>query len=324
MNKIIKNIIKKGITSIRWRGLSNGVYCFNYHRIGESKDTQYDSDIYSCTSEVFLSHLLFYKEYFDIISIDEMEKILETEIAIKEKLALITFDDGYIDNYNVAYKILKQQSIPAVFYVPTSYVGSSSIPWWDEIAWMIRNTRSKTVSMTQWDRDILINRENIEQSIRTVLLAVKKMVGMEMGDILAQLREQLTCQAENSQHKLFMNWDNLKEMQDNGMGIGSHTHSHEILSHINKHLQYEEVAKSKAILERELDRSVSTFAYPVGRKGTYTEETIDVLKECGYKLAFTQSLGVNANPKENRFELRRFPVDGNLDADKIPQLICLN
>jgi len=324
MKKSIKAFVKKGLTSIKWKYIPNGVYCFNYHRIGDSRSTSYDSDIYSCDNEVFESHIEFYKNNYDLISVDDLEKIIDTEEASKNRLALITFDDGYIDNYTNAYQILKSNAVPAVFFVPTSYIGSKLIPWWDEIAWMVRRTRLNSVKIAQWERSIDLDKNNIEKTIRAVLLKVKKTKKTKMDTILEQMRVVLECQIEEPLDSLFMNWDQLREMQKGGMGIGSHTHSHEILSHISAELQLQELAQSKKILDRELNTNISSFAYPVGRVGTYTNETIEALKVCGYKLAFTQLLGINKDPREQRFELRRFPVDGNIEENLIPQLVCLS
>ncbi|RUM94601.1 MAG: hypothetical protein DSZ28_02335 [Thiothrix sp.] len=324
MIRIVKNSIKRVLTSIKWRFIPNGVYCFNYHRIGDSRNAQYDSDIYSCDNDTFLSHIRFYKNNFKLISTKDLEHLIKTGEVINSRFALITFDDGYIDNYSNAYKILRNEKVPATFYVPTSYIGSAITPWWDEIAWMIRNTLHDSVKIGQWKSPVPIQQNNIDASIRAVLLEVKKTYKMSMDDILIQLRKAMECQLEVSQEALFMSWDHLREMQAHGMRIGSHTHSHEILSHVGIDSQYLELKKSKEILEKELNDTISTFAYPVGRSDTYTKETIQALKSCGYTHAFTQLLGVNKRPNKNCFELRRFPVDGNIKADMIPQLVCLN
>ena len=172
--------------------------------------------------------------------------------------------------------------------------------------------------------EIKIDRGDMNATIRSILLRVKRMEHITMEEILVKMREFLECHLDVGKAELFMNWNHLKEMQKNGMEIGSHTDSHEILSHIDKTGQVNELKKSKNILQENLKVAVTSFAYPVGTRGTYNEETIDALKECGYKLAFTQLLGVNTRSNLNCLELRRFPIDGNITADKIPQLICLN
>jgi peptidoglycan/xylan/chitin deacetylase (PgdA/CDA1 family) len=324
MKKYIKSVIKKGLTTIKWRFMPNGIYCFNYHRIGNSQDTRYDSDIFSCDAATFCSHLTFYKKYFKIITVAELSRIIELNEPIDEKLAVLTFDDGYIDNFEVAYQVLNKHEMTAVFFVPTSYIGSSILPWWDEIAWMIRNTKRDSVLIEPWGNEIKIDRGDMNATIRSILLRVKRMEHITMEEILVKMREFLECHLDVGKAELFMNWNHLKEMQKNGMEIGSHTDSHEILSHIDKTGQVNELKKSKNILQENLKVAVTSFAYPVGTRGTYNEETIDALKECGYKLAFTQLLGVNTRSNLNCLELRRFPIDGNITADKIPQLICLN
>ena len=132
-----------GYETYKWLTRKDGLYCFNYHRIGDSTLTPFDPNIYSCTAEAFKMQLRFIKKHFQIITLDEAILLTKNQQPLNKRYALITFDDAYIDNYEIAYPILKEQKISAVFFIPTDYVDSAIIPWWDEIAWMLKNTTKK-------------------------------------------------------------------------------------------------------------------------------------------------------------------------------------
>src|SRR5262249_43247300 len=93
---------------------------------------------------------------------------------------------------------------------------------------------------------------------------------------------------DNNQIGLFMDWDQVREIHQSGMDIGSHTHSHLILSHLPRFRQEEELGVSKSIIEKELKAPVVAIAYPVGGANTYTEETKTLAQAAGYQLGFNQ------------------------------------
>ncbi len=74
-----------------WHFKPNGLYCFNYHRIGDPNFTSYDPNVFSCTEELLEQHITFYKSNFDIISIEELDKISTSSTKFNHKFAIITF-----------------------------------------------------------------------------------------------------------------------------------------------------------------------------------------------------------------------------------------
>ena len=96
-----------GLKQLLWKVLPNGVYCFNYHRIGNPEQTAFDPNVFSCTAEIFEQHLHFFQKHFEIISTDDLLDLYPNN-SVSKKYAVITFDDGYQDNYQFAYPLLKQ------------------------------------------------------------------------------------------------------------------------------------------------------------------------------------------------------------------------
>lgn len=318
MNKAVlkKTILSStGILSYRWRNLCPGLYVFNYHRIGNSNSTDFDSNVFSCTAENFSRHLKIIKSRFEIINMEKLVDIIENKSTIEQPFALITFDDGYIDNYELAYPILKKMHIPATFFIPTSYIGNNFIPWWDEIAWMIKKTAINSIKLPDWEAAVTMTKENINNSIRLVLNNIKKSATLSIDEKLHQLRDLLGCACpDDGSISLFMSWDHLREMQKAGMNIGSHTHTHQILSHLTEKEQLSELIQSRKILEKQLGISIDSFAFPVGKANTYTSKTLMLCEQAGYKVAFSFIHGYNPSPSSKCFELLRMPVDGNGSA----------
>lgn len=94
----------------------------------------------SVSESVFADFCALFSKYFSVISLDDLVQRLITKSDISNCL-VITFDDGYQDNYDVAKPILEKYELPATFFVATSFIGSSVTPWWDaeyglESKWM--------------------------------------------------------------------------------------------------------------------------------------------------------------------------------------------
>lgn len=315
LKSLIKNVLYRWKIFSKWNSLPNGVYVFNYHRIGDAVKSDFDPNVYSCTSEVFEQHLAFYKDAFEVISADEISELAEKELLDKKRYALITFDDGYIDNYKIAYKALRKFNLPAAFYIATDYVDNPQIPWWDEIAWLVRHSKQNLITLPISPNETIdISKGTIVTAIRAILRLIKKDTTATMPEKVAQLEAatEVSLPKEVRKQSLFVNWDQIKEMSQNGMHIGSHTVNHNILSHLSEQDQLKELTDSKQRLEEFLGKPVTTIAYPVGGKSAFTTETMSITKEVGYELAFSFIAGFNDSlTPNNQYQLRRLPVDDN-------------
>jgi peptidoglycan/xylan/chitin deacetylase (PgdA/CDA1 family) len=297
--------------------LPKGLYCFNYHRIGQASLTEYDPNVFSCDEENFADHIKYIREHFTIVSLDDIPKILEDNISAK-KYALITFDDGYIDNYTKAFPILLENKITATFFLATNFMNDVEIPWWDQIAYLIRHAQVDEIKLDNWPGSITLSKEDVPTSIRKVLDVVKINNGAIIEDIVAELQRKL--QVDNTvlvKHEpLFMTWDMAREMNKAGMTFGSQTCSHRIMSHLNIDEQNHEAKKSKEIIDKELNTSISAFAYPVGGKHSFTTDTIRIIKKY-YKLSFSFISGINTSKNLNEFSIERISVDSNCNATQL-------
>lgn len=97
-----------------------------FHRVEDGLD----GDPISCDRRTFASFCDFFARYFDVISLSELLDRLEEGREVGGTL-VITFDDGYLDNREVAAPILREHGLPACFFVSPGFIGSSEVPWWD-------------------------------------------------------------------------------------------------------------------------------------------------------------------------------------------------
>lgn len=107
--------------------------------------------------------------------------------------------------------------------------------------------------------------------------------------------------------KDMLNLEEINIMEKDGIGFGSHTVTHRMLSNLDSNTANDEICRSKSELENLLKKEMCYFAYPYGKKRHYTEEVKVKVKQAGYKAAFTTE-NTETNTHSDRFELGRFCI----------------
>ncbi|MDB5309382.1 MAG: hypothetical protein JWO38_3584 [Gemmataceae bacterium] len=313
-----------GLTTIRWWFLPSRLYCFTFHRVGDAAATDYSRNVFSCTAKRFEEHVVFLKENFDLGGLERLSRRGLTGSPGNNPPALITFDDGYIDNYLIAFPILRRHGVPAVFFIPTGFVASPRLPWWEEIPWILRQSSGTAIRLQGADEPFALEPDGGEKSIRRVMNFVKS----RPAPVEEQVEEiRAACggvrpPTDGPGERLFANWGELKEMSAAGMDIGSHTHTHRVLAQLSPTEQGNELAISKEILEAKLGLRVTSIAYPIGTRVAYTQETCSIAASLGYQWGFNFLCHANAFPIANPLDVGRFAVSENLDRRSLRSMIC--
>lgn len=284
----------------------------NYHRIGDPDATEYDSGTFSCTAAEFDWQIGYLKRHYRMTTLDEVLGLLAGDGRLTEPRVLITFDDGYIDNYQDAFPVLRRRGVQGVFFLPTAFTGTSRIPWWDAIAYIVKRSRKARFRLQYpQPEEFDLAADRAGRCIMRVLRLYKQPAMRDHGRFVEELER--ACESSRPSgdtERCFLNWNEAREMQQGGMAFGSHTHNHEILSKLPARKQFEELSFSREILQRELKRDVDTLAYPVGAPDTFSSETVEALRQAKYRAAFSFYGGFNKAGLIEPFDIRRCGVGG--------------
>jgi peptidoglycan/xylan/chitin deacetylase (PgdA/CDA1 family) len=282
-----------------------------YHRIGDQDATEYDPALFSCTADDLDWQITYLKRRFRMTTLAEVVGLLAGEDRLTEPRVLITFDDGYIDNYEVAFPVLRRHGVQGVFFVPTAFAGTSRIPWWDQVAYIVRHSRRPRFRLEYPRREEFdLAADGPARSIQRVLKLYKDPAMRDAARFLEELQRACdSARPDTAAQRCFLDWNEAREMQRGGMAFGSHTHSHDILSKLPAASQLDELRLSREILEKELGREIDTLAYPVGKPGTFSQETVDALRLAKYRAAFSSCKGFNTAGSIAPFDIRRCAVD---------------
>ena len=238
---------------------------------------------------------------------------------------MITFDDGYLDNYQIAYPILRSHGAQGVFFLATSMVGSSEMPWWDRIAYLVK-TRAQTpdsLSAIRHELAVDIETNGIDASLNHILKFYKLPDNSNPAHFLQELAQEAGGEESPATPRRFLDWTEAREMIAGGMAIGSHTHSHCVLSQLPPESQREELSQSRNILRDKLGIAARALAYPVGGKTSFTAETQDAARQAGYRAAFSFYGGTNLPNGINPYNVNRIGVGGqSMNRFRVQTAIC--
>jgi peptidoglycan/xylan/chitin deacetylase (PgdA/CDA1 family) len=241
---------------------------------------------------------------------------------------LITFDDGFRNNYQYAAPILQKYGIEGCFYITTGLIGTRQFLWTEEITRLITHTKVEQFELTLDEHRIFKlnshhDRLNASITIRRYLKTSPKQFREQCMEMLRQALADANCEMtdEEEERYLFMTWDEVKGMIEMGQHIGSHTHTHPMLNTLTKEESRYELEISKRLIEENTGVPCTTFTYPNGEKENFSDEHIGLLKELGYKCAFTQISDFNSF-QTNRYALNRYNVSLNLPLTMLEATLC--
>ena len=251
INKVIPNFLYPHLSRIL--GEDNQLKILTYHRVFDVKDyTQYkfDPELISTSTFEFDQQIGFIKRHYNPVSIVDVVNHYDMGTKLPKNAVLITFDDGFRDNYTNAFPILKKHDVPAVIFLSTEFIGGNTTLWFDKLAYIINNTKHDRINLSdEFVREI--TSDNKLSVIEDTLEYLKIIPNTERLSILKKLEENNTDLLSEMplSDSSTMTWDQVREMDKSVIDFGSHSITHPILSQLSDEELDEEISESKIIIE---------------------------------------------------------------------------
>jgi len=261
----------------------------------------------------FKQQMLFLKKNYHVLSLSEFIQCMKNGQKYPDNSVLITFDDGYKDNYINAYPVLKKLSLPAVIFLTTDPVEKNIPLFYDSLRYAILNTKRKTLDLHDWGLRLyaLYNSELYLKEIICEITDYSKTLSrrrqLEFTDVIFD-RLLLDKKSLLSQ-KLYLDWNEIKEMASSGIEFGAHTMSHPSLGKTSLEQIKKELVESKKLIETRTGKEVVSFAYPFGSSHDYSSTLPDILDENGFECAFMLT-----PESRSRYWIGRKCVDSHMTA----------
>ncbi|MCD6162703.1 MAG: polysaccharide deacetylase family protein [candidate division Zixibacteria bacterium] len=279
-----------------------------------AKEREYLQDGMIVSENIFEKQIAYLSHNYNIIAFDELVNLLKAEKRPPRKTVCITFDDGWRDNYNCAYPILKKHNIPAMIFLPTDFINTGKLFWFIKVIIALSDNYNLSDGLADIfdkvkqefdDRDAA----NLPQANDIVdigdnpdkLIEKLKQYDLEVSDRIIDLM--LSKSGQHTDKKRWtLSWDEINEMMRNNIDFGSHGQSHKIMTLLPPDEVRKEMVKSKEIIEKNTNRPIQVFSYP---NGDYNADTKILAQKAGYKSAVATSGCEPAGDKPDLFALRR-------------------
>jgi len=283
----------------------------NYHRIDDPFQAGFDTlkINVSATSNQFALQMDYVKAHYNVISCQHLDLWLRGESKLPPHAAIITFDDGYCDNFSNAYPILKERNLPAIIFLATDFIGGSKPFYWDYISYCFYHTKKKQAHLPLTGDCSWIDENSRDLIMYRWIESLKKIPDVQKIEYMSQIGKTLDVVVpEEAFDKLYLNWDQVRAMSESGLiEFGAHTVTHPILTRIPIEQAAYEIRESKKKIEEETGKTVFALAYPNGGDADFSPVVIQAAKETGIVIAFSLLAGPTryTTVKKDPFAIRR-------------------
>jgi peptidoglycan/xylan/chitin deacetylase (PgdA/CDA1 family) len=229
---------------------------------------------------------------------------------------VITLDDGYQNNYSVAFPILREFALPATVFITTGFINTADTFWNLRLNLSLANTKRTSLS---WNGKVLDLRDIASRAKANVMIR-KSLRDLPRPELMSRLSQIIKSLGEDPERPIELNCpfrmlttQAVKEMSQSSLvEFGAHSHTHPILARLSFEECKNEIELSVRRVEELSGRACRFFAYPLGGRHDYNRQSIDILRSLGICAAVTTRAGAN-DDKTPLLELRRYGAGPNDD-----------
>ena len=308
-----------GVSLVRHRGR---VAILTYHRVvsDDMVRTDHIQPGMYVRAQTFEAQVVYLQKHFVVLALDDLLERWRTDQMDPDKAyCVITFDDGWRDNYQYAFPVLKQYGLPATLFLATDFIGTDRWFWPDQVMFLLEESKK------------LMPRKQLSQAVKTAVMNIsgidekaKQQFYSRMdserpidSDAVVEWCKRLSVEVvgrfvdhlstvvgvELPKRRVLLNWDEVREMADNGISFGSHSCSHRILTQIpSSEVEQELGSSSQAMLLRGV-KPIPVFCYPNGDSNQQVETLVG---RNGYLAAVGCDKGLEGRKPDDVFNLKRF------------------
>lgn len=300
-----------------------------YHRVldlpADLDAYPYNPELVSASVAGFAAQMRHIKRHLNPISFAQLKAAMDGAEPLPPRPVIVTFDDGFDDNYRYAFPILAELRMPATFFLATGYIGTRESFWFERLYALLAHSTPAAISLDALARRLPLGATPAlrRQTALDLLQAVKHMGDSDRRSMLAELEAQLAESADLTRYQGLsqpMAWEQVREMAAAGMEFGSHTVTHPVLPQCSDEDLAWEMVWSRRTLERQIGRECKNFCYPMGLADARMEAAAI---EAGYDFAVGYLPGINTYGDMQRYLLRRLHVERYTSAPYFAAMLAL-
>jgi len=277
-------------------------------------------------SHLFEEQISFLAKNYNCISLAELKQQLQKG-KISPYSIVITFDDGFANNYSEAFPILKKYNVSATIFVTAGLLDTPIFIWNDQVSAILSATMKTEVQFGSEKMKIRTPFEK-KRARFFIVTSLKQRSPLHIKKEIANLQEKLQVSNEFLFNDALMQHcfgiltkEQVKEMHESGLiEIGSHGMTHSIISKLSDKEALWEIEQSKKLLEEIIAHSVTSYAYPNGTLKDFTKFHRKTLAKVGFNCVLTTiveriTVGVDF------MQLPRYCVSGEMSISGFKYLL---
>jgi len=269
--------------------------------------------------ETFAAHMALVGQRFNVMTVDQFVERMDRKMPFENSSCLITFDDGWQDNYRHALPILSRHRIPALIFLPVNYIGEQRLFWQEALVHGLKAAMMearKNLSKAALLREIVaplgleevfdfVDVDPCRRIIALMTLRRKRFTPADVDAVLTRLEKEVDIRnADASAVDGFLTWEQVAAMSKEGIRFGGHGAEHHLLSGLSLDEAREDIERCKAVMTSRLKEEPLSFTYP---RGYWTPQVVELVKRAGYRLAFIAK-GGSVACEDDRYTLRRINI----------------
>jgi peptidoglycan/xylan/chitin deacetylase (PgdA/CDA1 family) len=287
-----------------------------YHSIANAADADFIDPRNRLDPGEFETQIEFLARHRSVVSIETLAEAIEQKKDLAPGTVVITFDDGYRDNYEIAAPVLDKHGLPATLYLPTAMISDGENPWADELYTAFKTRREDELSLAR-PEPLHFNLSSVASARKAYQLLASELLGADRSrrqEILADIKAQLSPDA--SPKPCLLDWEKIRAMQRQfpQFTLGLHSDTHIDLTAHGPAVAEAEISRCIKTFEHELGQRSRHFAYPYNRNNP---ELWDLLRSHGFATAMSTGHRCAIDQHSNPLALPRVAAPRSMTLFKL-------
>jgi peptidoglycan/xylan/chitin deacetylase (PgdA/CDA1 family) len=278
--------------------------------------------------DTFARHMALLRKRFVVLSVAELAEYIEQRRPLPSSSCLVTFDDGWRDNYDNALPIMAELRIPSLIFLPMNFIGERRVFWQEALVQLL----GRAVALVRQDAGRRLSIERVlapvgldavldhgdpdpKPAIVAAVTAQKGLTRPAIERLVADLADAVGVRTEElAATDGFIDWPQVDAMTRQGVTFGGHGLDHLLLTQVSDAQADAEIHGSKAALDQRLREPTPTFSYP---NGYWSPRLAEQVRRAGYRLAFS-AMGGPMTSDDDPWTLRRVNIHESVtDTDAL-------
>ena len=308
---------------------NNSLFVSMYHYTRDLDHSRYPK-IRGLSINLMRQQLEFFRENFNVVNMEQVIAAVKNEYTLPERALLLTFDDGYADNYTYALPLLEEFGFQGAFFIPGKTFTTHQLLDVNKIHYILAradikkllndvNERMDHYRGTEFDfpsnkelwekyaeEDRFDDKETIfvKRVLQTALPEkVRNMITSDLFEKYVGVTE------EQLAYELYMTEEQIRSLKRHGMHIGIHGYDHYWLPDLPEDIMKADISKALEVMDGFIDSAGWVMNYPYGE---YNDDVLKYIEEKGACVGFTTEVRVAMIGKDHPLTLPR------LDCNDFP------